>query len=167
MKITDFSDKYAIRALTREDIEEVYNLLNKNILYYEYCPPFVTRQSILEDMSALPPGKTLDDKYYIGFYQKNKLIAVMDLVDCYPEKEMAYIGFFMTDISVQNKGTGTEIIDNLCKYLTGQKYHCVRLAWADGNPQAEHFWLKNGFKQIIKTKSNVSDKVVLAERVLN
>ena len=78
--------------------------------YYEYCPPFVTRQTIQEDMRILPPGKVIEDKYYIGFCQDGKLIAVMDLNDGYPEKLIVYIGFFMTDISVQGRGIGTEIL---------------------------------------------------------
>lgn len=166
MNVQLFSDKYTVRTLNDENIDEIYELLSKNVLYYEYCPPFVTRQRILDDISALPPEKTARDKYYIGFYQQDKLIAVMDFIDGYPEKEIAYIGFFMTDVSIQNRGVGTEIIDYLCKHLAGLGYHSVRLAYVKGNPQAEHFWLKNCFAPIMETKSNVADKVILAERSL-
>lgn len=75
----------------------------------------------------MPPGKSIEDKYYIGFYQEGKLIAVMDLIDGYPEKRIVYIGFFMTDTSVQNQGT--EIIDYLCRHLCTLGYESVRLAW--------------------------------------
>lgn len=166
MKVELFSDRYAVRTLTNEDIEEIYALLSENVLFYEYCPPFVTRQGILDDMRALPPDKTIEDKYYVGFYKNEKLIAVMDLIDDYPEKGIAYIGFFMTDVSMQNKGLGTEIISDLCKYLAGEAYQSVRLAWVKGNPQAKHFWLKNKFTPIMETKSNVADKVILAEKLL-
>lgn len=166
MKVELFSDKYAVRPLNEGDIDDIYKLLRENVLYYEYCPPFVTRQSIQDDMNALPPEKTMKDKYYIGYYQKDKLIAIMDLIDDYPEKGIAYIGFFMTDVAAQNRGVGSEIIDCLCKYLTSLEYRSIRLAWVKGNPQAEHFWLKNCFVPIGETKSNVADKVILAERVL-
>ena len=161
-----FSSKYAVRKLTNENIDEIYNLLSPNVLYYEYCPPFVTRQSIMDDMNALPPEKTMEDKYYLGFYQQDKLIAVMDLIDGYPEKGIAYIGFFMTDVSVQRKGLGTEIIEDLCNYFVKEGYYSVRLAWVKGNPQAEHFWIKNRFVPIMETESNAADKVILAERLL-
>lgn len=166
MEVKLFSDKYEVRKLASENIDEIYNLLSKNVLYYEYCPPFVTRQSIMEDMNVLPPEKTMADKYYLGFYQQDKLIAVMDLIDGYPEKEIAYIGFFMADVSVQGKGLGTEIIENLCNYFEGERYYSVRLAWVKGNPQAEHFWIKNCFVPIAEAKSNAADQVVLAERLL-
>lgn len=166
MQIKLFSSQYKIHRLTDQNIDEIYHLLSKNVLYYEYCPPFVTRESIREDMKILPPEKEQKDKYYIGFYQDEKLIAVMDFIDGYPEKGIAYIGFFMTDTSLQNQGVGTAIIDDLCRYLTELGYHSVRLDWVKGNPQSEHFWLKNGFVQLRETTSNAADEVILAEKML-
>lgn len=166
MQVELLSDKYKVHILTIKNVDEIYDLLSKNILYYEYCPPFVTRQTIQEDMRILPPGKAIEDKYYIRFCQDGKLIAVMDLIDGYPEKLIVYIGFFMTDISVQGRGIGTEIIDYLCRYLSGLGYESVRLAWVKGNPQSEHFWLKNGFTPLMETTSNVAEEVILAERIL-
>lgn len=165
IQIELFSEKYRVRRLTDENVEAVYTLCSKNSLYYEYCPPFITRQGILDDMRDLPPGKTIEDKYYVGFYQEEKLIAVMDFIDGFPKKEIAYIGFFVTDTSIQNRGLGTEIIQSLCKHLRDLGYESVRLAWVKANPQSEHFWLKNHFIPIRETKSNVSNEVILAERV--
>ena len=39
-----------------------------------------TAQSIVDDMNALPPRTTYDDKYYIGYFEGEKLVAVMDLI---------------------------------------------------------------------------------------
>lgn len=166
MQVELFSRKYKVHALSDKDVDEIYDLLSKNVLYYEYCPPFVTRQAIWEDMRILPQGKAIEDKYYIGFYQDERLIAVMDLIDGYPEKRIVYIGFFMTDISIQGRGIGTEIIDYLCRYLSGLGYESVRLAWGKGNPQSEHFWLKSGFTPLRESTSNAADEVILAEKLL-
>ena len=86
------------RKLTEEDIPSIYNLCCNNELYYQFCPPFVTEESIKADMEGLPPGKTFDDKYYVGYFENNKLITVMDLIYGYPDEDIAYIGFFMTDV---------------------------------------------------------------------
>lgn len=67
MDISRWSEKYQVRALTEQDVGAIYELSRKNNLYYEYCPPYVTRDSILSDLVALPPGKLPDDKYYVGF----------------------------------------------------------------------------------------------------
>ena len=70
----------------------------------------------------------LSDKYYVGFYRGEDLIAVMDLIEGYPKKSVAFIGFFMTDVSIQKNGIGTKIIKNICNYLKTLKFYSVQLA---------------------------------------
>lgn len=57
MNIERLSSKFAVRYLTSDDVDIIYNIFAKNKLFYKYHPPFVSRESILEDMNALPPGK--------------------------------------------------------------------------------------------------------------
>ena len=80
VKIKDLSKTFYVRKLDKDDIEMIYDLSYKNHIYYQYHPPFVTRESILDDMKALPPGKSYDDKYYIGFFENDSLVAIMDLI---------------------------------------------------------------------------------------
>lgn len=84
----------------------------------------MTKESIAGDLKALPPGKTSEDKYYIGFYDNNVLIAVMDLIKSFPDDETVLIGLFMMNKSVQRRGIGSRIINDLSEYLaeTGVKY---------------------------------------------
>ena len=161
-----FSKKYAVRKLQKKDIPFILGLCSKNTLYYEYCPPFVSYESIEEDMNAIPPNVETECKYYIGFYDENKLLAVLDLIDGYPDRNHVFIGFFMCEVSIQNCGVGTEIITELLDTIKEYGYKSVQLAWAKGNPQAEHFWMKNGFKIIKETASTASECVILAERDL-
>lgn len=46
----------------------------------------MTKESILDDMEALPPGKSREDKYYVGFFGGGSLAAIVDLILGYPEK---------------------------------------------------------------------------------
>lgn len=80
IEITKISETYEVRPLNDCDVQQVYNLCCKNELYYQYCPPFVTTESIKSDMAALPPGITQENKYYIGFFESDALVAVMDLI---------------------------------------------------------------------------------------
>lgn len=166
MKISEFSKKYETKKLSCEDVNEIYDLCLTNPLYYDYCPPAATKESILEDLSALPPNVTMEDKYFVGFFEKERMVAVMDLIDGYPEEKIVFIGFFMTDASVQNKGLGSAIISEVIDYLKSMYYLAIQLAWVKGNPQAEHFWLKNGFLAIKETSSTAADHVILAEKKL-
>ena len=104
------SSRYAVRPLTRADIPAHYALSSRNTLFYEYHKPFVTEQSILEDLSALPPGKQAADKFYLGFFMGDRLAAVMDLILDYPERGIAFLGFFMMEPSLQGCGAGSAII---------------------------------------------------------
>lgn len=61
--IAGISKKYQAIKLDENDISLVYGLCRKNKLYYEFCPPFVTAESIKADMTALPPGKSREDKF--------------------------------------------------------------------------------------------------------
>ena len=102
----------------------------------------------------------IKDKYYVGYFKNEKLIAVLDLIDGYPKKDIVFIGFFMMDINIQKNGIGSAIVNELIKYLTTLEYKEVRLGWINGNLQAEHFWIKNGFCPIKE------DRVVLANRTI-
>ena len=145
MNIQLLSSKYTVRYLTLDDVDIIYNLSAKNKLFYKYHPPFVSRESILEDMDALPPGKEAKDKFYIGFFEKENLAAVMDLILDYPKEKVAFLGLFMMEQEYQGKGVGTEIIQECIRYLGELGYSKIRLAIDKGNPQSEAFWTKNGF----------------------
>ena len=67
MDIRSLSKKYTVRKLDINDVDIIYDISSKNEIFYQYHPPFVTKESIIEDMEALPPHKNYDDKYYIGF----------------------------------------------------------------------------------------------------
>lgn len=117
----------------------------------------MTRESIIEDMKALPPGKTYEDKYYIGFFEGDVLVAMMDLILGYPSDEIAFIGLFMTNVQHQNKGVGSQVIREVCDELKQLGYQKVRLGVDKGNPQSHAFWKKNGFSQIAETQYHVME----------
>ena len=114
MNIQHLSTQYEAKLLTHQNIDEIYELCLGNPLYYDYCPPIITKKQILADMKALPPYKTYEDKYYIGFYQNNQLIAVLDLILKYPDSNTAFIGFFMMHSKQQGKGKGSSLIEEIC-----------------------------------------------------
>lgn len=141
------SPNYTVRKLQPidADIKKIYTLASQNTLFYQYHPPFVTQQSILDDMSALPPGKTMADKFYIGFFDGAVLAAVVDLILAYPDESTAYIGFFMVDKSRQGQGIGSRIVADIENAMRENGILHSRLAVDKGNPQSYAFWTKNGY----------------------
>ena len=160
MDIALLSKKYLVRRLDVNDVDIVYNMSCKNEIFYKYHPPFVTKQSIIEDMEALPPHKTYDDKYYIGFFDNNILVAYMDLILGFPTQEVAFIGLLMTNALYQNRGVGSGIVRDVCIYLRELGYKKVRIGVDKENPQSNSFWYKNGFRIISEKEYNVMELLI-------
>lgn len=149
MEICNLSKQYCVRALTPKDLDQMYELASGNPLFYQYHPPFVTKENLLSDLTALPPGKTLADKQFVGFFDGDggKLIAMLDAICGYKEAETVWIGWYILDQSVQGKGVGSALIDEILEYYAKAGFQSAALAIDEGNPQSEAFWMKNGFQK--------------------
>lgn len=164
--ITKISRQYMVRRLEVSDIDDIVGLCRQNTVFYKYTEARPTRETILDDMKAPPPGIDPSEKYYFGFFEDQELIAVMDLVDGYPNEDIAYIGFFMMNLKHQGHKKGSAIIKETTDYLKSIGKTAIRLAIDKGNPQSAHFWNKNGFVVIREVDVNGWTKLV-AERKLN
>lgn len=158
------SARYAVRRLTEADVPAVLKLCRGNPLYYEHCPPPPTEETVRADMAALPPRKTLADKYYLGFFEGDRLCAVLDLITAYPRPEIAFWGFLMLDATLQGQGRGTALVSELCAVLAAKGFRTVRLGWAASNLRAERFWKKNGFVETGVRYDAGGYTVVVAQR---
>lgn len=166
MEISDISKSYHVRKMSMQDIDAIYDLSIGNPLFYRYCPPFITKQSIIEDLSALPPNVSIENKYYIGYFKDQRLIAIMDLILGYPHPKTAYIGLFMVDKSIQGMGIGSKMILECSGFLKGHDFQRIRLAYAKGNMQSRSFWSKNQFKETGEIVEKEDYAAVLMEKEL-
>lgn len=160
-------NKYQFRILTEEDIPQIYELFLGNPLYFQHCPPQPSFESIRQDMYALPPGKGLEDKYYGGLFDGERLIAVLDLITGYPNGKTLFIGFFMMRKEAQGNGLGTKIISELCREAYAQDLKWIRLGYVKGNPQSEAFWCKNLFMKTRTEARTEQYTIVIMERDLS
>lgn len=145
IQIDQLSRAYRAVRLTESQLEDIYALCQGNPSYYAHMKSPVTYDSIRNDMTALPPGKDASDKYFVGFYDGDRLIAIMDLIDGYPDAETAYIGLFMTAADVQGRGVGTQIVSGVLQYMKYLGFTSAKLGYVKDNRQSEHFWYKNNF----------------------
>ena len=154
-----------IRKLSDPDTDSILELCAGNTQFYQYCGAGPSKEQILNDLHITPPGIDPADKYYIGFYQEDVLIAVMDLIDGYPEPDIAFIGFFMIRRELQGNRVGSEIIRETAAYLKTIGKTAIRLGIDKDNPQSTHFWRKNGFL-VIQEIDRDGWTVLLAEKAL-
>ncbi|HFI0401741.1 TPA: GNAT family N-acetyltransferase [Streptococcus suis] len=166
MKISQFSNHYQVRKLVDADLEQVLALYQTNPLYFKHFPPLPSLESLANDLVDCPPGKELTDKYFMGFWDKNQLLAVLDLIDGYPTEDTAYIGLFMVDSRLAGQGLGSKIIAELLSQLATH-FKKVRLGYVESNPQSSHFWSKVGFCPTGEVKEIAGKTIVIAEHALD
>ncbi len=138
------SSRFTVTSIKEDALQQVLDLYESNPLFFKYCPPRPSLETVKEDISRLPDGKSSEDKLYIGFLDENRLVAVMDFVRAYPDEETVFIGFFMLNKAYQGKGLGSQIFQEASAYFA-KDFKKMRLAYVKGNPQAQHFWKKQGF----------------------
>ena len=165
IQIEKLSDSYTIRRLTDADVPMLYAWMLRNDQYFRYCGGSTTPERVRQDLTLCPPGTTPAQKHYVGFFDADTLVAVMDLIDGYPDADTAFIGFFMMNKDLQGQGTGTAIVREVLTALRALGYTAVRLGIDKENPQSNHFWRKNGFT-VLREAAQERGIVLLAERRL-
>ncbi len=152
---------YQVRKLDRNDADSVLKLMKTNPRYFSYLQEHeVTYEQVIEDMTELPPNTDTSDKYFVGFYQAENMIAIMDYIDGYPEDDTLFIGLFMTHGSYHNKGYGKMIIHDFMNKAKSDGYSFVRLGCVDNNKEAFAFWTSLGFievKRVVSSGENRKD----------
>ena len=93
-----------------------------------------------------PPTKDpLKDKFVLGFYEDERLMGVIDLIQNYPENGVWTIGYLLIHPEFRSLKWGQNIIENLAitvRKFEGKKLRC---SVQKQNPRALNFWKKCGF----------------------
>ena len=163
--ISKLSTQYCVRYMSDSDADEILDFCLQNDQYYRYCGKHSSRELILHDLHITSPNTPKEAKYYVGFYDADTLVAIMDLIDGYPDGDTAFIGFFMMNRLLQGRQIGTHIIQELCLYLKETGLKRVLLGIDKENPQSNHFWAKNGFS-VIREVEQDEGTILVAEKCL-
>lgn len=157
----EFSHCFRVRILTAEDKERVYALCLTNADYYEACGKTPDLFSVERDMTLLPSGKTADSKYFVGFFSGKKLIAVLDLIDGYPDAKrrlhrIVYDGR-------RFKASWRWLENHPRSVLVSQKRGnmCFKACLFEKNVAGSSFWAKNGFDALYETEHDFGLAYVL------
>ncbi len=146
LDIQALATEYDVRRITEADITDVYRLCKTNKRYYREMHSVPTRESLTEVISELPGDAGTENKFFVGFYDDDNLIAVMDLITDHPEKGSAFIGWFMVEGNMQGRGIGSGIFADVRAALKGMGYSRISLGAVKENEQAVAFWKAQGFE---------------------
>ena len=145
LDIESLSTSHEVRSITQADISDVYALCKSNQKYYENTNSAPTVESLTEIISRLPENVVPKDKYFVGFYDNEQLVSVLELITGYPESNDAFIGWFMVDGHLQRQGIGSQIFADVRAAMTGQGYDYLSLQCEKENVEAIAFWQAQGF----------------------
>jgi ribosomal protein S18 acetylase RimI-like enzyme len=155
LEIDALSTCHTVRRITREDISDVYALCKSNRKYYEYTNAAPTVESLTEIISRVPEGAGPNDKHFVGFYDGDKLVSVLDLITGYPESNDAFIGWFMVDGQLQRQGIGSQIFADIRAAMAGQGYDYMSLSCEKENEEAIAFWKAQGFAVTLEENARI------------
>ena len=91
------TQKYITRKLTEADVPDISKLYLGNPEYFKRC--LQSHETVKEYMLSLPPTKGIE----VDFFLEHSLIAVMDLIDKYPDDKTAFMELFMVTIEIARK----------------------------------------------------------------
>ncbi|MBR5252214.1 MAG: GNAT family N-acetyltransferase [Oscillospiraceae bacterium] len=145
LDIGALSTKHDVRRITTADISDVYSLCKSNQKYYQHINGVPTVESLTQIISRLPEGAAQQDKYFVGFYDKEQLVSVLELITGYPQHNDAFIGWFMVDGHFQRQGIGSQIFADVRAAVAAQGFDLISLYCEKQNTDALAFWQAQGF----------------------
>ena len=146
LPLSVLSGEFSARELNTGDIPEMLRVCKSNPLFYRYMRPDPTVENLAADLKALPPRRTMADKHFFGWFEAERLVAMMDLIVRHPQQNMAFVGWFIVDGARQGGGLGRKLVSDVMNLLEMEGIEEVRLGRIRGNPQSEHFWRVCGFE---------------------
>ena len=156
LDIESLSTSHQVRRITQADISDVYALCKSNQKYYQYTNTAPTVESLTEIISRLPEGAEAGGKHFVGFYAGDQLVSVLDLITGYPEKDDAFIGWFMVAGPLQRQGIGSQIFADVRAAMAGQGFDYLSLHCEKENAEAIAFWKAQGFQITAQDDTRVS-----------
>lgn len=162
-KLREVLPEYNIVKIEEQHYQDIYHLQKENIIYFEYTKDYPPKyEDIIAKVTELPQHTDISQKYYIGFYLEDTLVAIMDFIDGYPNDKTYWIGLFIIDINYQGLGIGTRIINKFIEICDKN----IQLGVLSNNKEGLAFWSKFYFKEIRYSYNKDRDwDIIVMERV--
>lgn len=121
-------------------------------------------------LTALPDGRSYDDKRVFGLYDVDEMIGCADVIRGYPVAGKAVIGLMLLTEARQRNGLGPRFLALLEREIARwPEIRTLRIGVLPANVTAMRFWRKLGFVETGEVKRagpQFTSDVVLLERPL-
>ena len=153
---------YEITALTKLNFEQAFEVYENNSDFFLLTQGNnATIESSINDIEALPPNCTIEQKIYVGIWKNGKIIGVMDLIEKYPNEAAFWIGLLLIHGDMHSKKIGSTIVNAVLNAAEAGGYKSAQLGVIENNVGAITFWQKHEF-DIVGHSENI---VIMARRI--
>jgi ribosomal protein S18 acetylase RimI-like enzyme len=158
-----------LRAIAPAEVDALQELIESDSGYTEritgYPPGPADAQSLL---MMRPEGLPEESKKVFGFWDDERLVAVVDLLRGYPNEHTAFIGLLQVHGQHQGRGAGAAAYREMERYVEREwpEVRTLRLAVVETNAQqAQGFWVRQGFEATGEVKPYKYDKLESVARL--
>ena len=130
----DFLLPYTVKRLTSADVGEILALQAKHLEYHQHY-------------QTSPPKALPEQKFYLGFYVKDELVVLVDLVLDHPKANCAWLGLVMTEKTKLRQHYATKVLTALKAALKREGYKELLTSSALSDVNAQGFLNALGFEQ--------------------
>jgi GNAT superfamily N-acetyltransferase len=134
---------FNVRPLLAGDVPALEALFDEDPEYFEING----RRFAVEEMrTALPPGRTFDDKFTYVLERDGRPEGMIDSVRGFPEPHVWYLGFIFLSMRVRGGGEGRRCLHALYDWVRAQGGTVIRLGVVEPNLKARHLYATEGFE---------------------
>ena len=151
---------YQITSITTQNFPQAYEIYQSNQAFFQLVQGAdTTPEKSIQDITALPPHCTPDQKLYIRISQNSQPLAVLDIIEKFPTPDCFWIGLLLVHRQHQGSNIGSQITQAILSAAKTAGYKKAQLGVVDSNKKGVHFWQKLGF-----IKTGQSDDVIIMAR---
>jgi GNAT superfamily N-acetyltransferase len=151
---------YTVKMLEPEDapiLQKLYEACFDIFILTEGVFPEPTAAK--DEFEALPEGKTKNDKFIWGLFDKNDvLMGMIESIRSYPDDETWWLGLMMLNPNYRGKKLGISFYKAFEKWIVSQNFNTISLVVIATNIVGLSFWKKVGFDIIEKTEPKTFGK---------
>ncbi|QMU07140.1 acetyltransferase [Levilactobacillus suantsaii] len=140
-----------VRALTHADDDLIYEFQAQHPEYFGHFQDHpVTRREAVQDVEDVPLNATADQKAYLGVFDHDRLVLIVDLIIDYPLPSLVWLGLWLPDKQLSRAQQG-ELYQSLVQTLLTVDAVQLQLSVFMGDRDAPTFWTDQGLTQVQRT----------------
>jgi GNAT superfamily N-acetyltransferase len=134
---------FHVRPFLAGDVPALQMLFDEDPEYFEINGRAIPVEEI---RTALPPGRTADDKFLFVLERDGRHAGMIDIIRDYPEPHVWHLGFIFLSKRARGGGAGRRCLRALYDWVRAQGGTVIRLGVVEPNAKARHLYATEGFE---------------------